>query len=90
MTTPKPLQKNKWTHTNSDERTLQNQRNVLSRWLYSLSLMTGYYAIETTDRRISLLVAVSLLMVSTIMCYVLVQGFRDGMRAAWQDVGVTQ
>lgn len=81
QTTPKPRTK-KWTNTNSDERCLQNVGNPLSRFLYIIALKTGLYSIEPTDRRISLVMACFLTVVSTLMFYVFVQGVREGFQAA--------
>lgn len=80
-TTPVPRKK-KWTDTNSDEKCLSDVNNPLSRFLYVLSLKTGFYAIEPIDRKISLVIACFLLLVSITMCYVFVQGVLDGFNSA--------
>ena len=74
---PRPL-----TNTNSDEQCLTDPQNSLSRALYVLSLKTGFYAIEPMDRRFSLVIVCFLMMVSTMMFYVFVQGVRDGFQQA--------
>ena len=79
----------KWTNTNSDERCLKDVNNPVSRFLYVLSLKTGFYSIEETDRRISLVIFCFLMIVSTIMFYVFVQGVRDGFQQAVASTTVT-
>lgn len=79
--TPVPRKK-KWTDTNSDEKCLADVKNPLSRFIYVLSLKTGFYSIEPSDRKISLLIGCFLMIVSATMCYVFVQGIRDGFQAA--------
>jgi hypothetical protein len=61
---------------------LQQVDNPLSRFWYILSLKTGFYAIESNDRRVSLLVAWFMFITSSLMLYVLGQGVRDGWQAA--------
>lgn len=87
FTPPQPkttpvARKKKWTDTNSDEKCLSDVQNPLNRFLYVLSLKTGFYAIEPTDRKISLVIASFLMIVSVTMGYVFVQGVRDGFQAA--------
>ena len=72
----------KWTNTNSDERCLSDVQNPVARFLYVLSLKTGFYSIEPTDRRLSLLIFCFLMIVSSIMLYVFCQGVRDGFLEA--------
>lgn len=80
MNDPSLPRRGPWTNTNSDEQCLDDTQNALGRALYVLSLKTGFYAIEPTDRRVSLVIVGFLLMVSTMMLHVFVQGVRDGFK----------
>lgn len=79
---PPPPPSPRWTDTNSDERCLadDHHHHPINRFLYILSLKTGFYSIEPMDRRFSLLIVCFLMLVSTVMLYVFGRGVRDGFQ----------
>mmetsp|Transcript_23510 Transcript_23510/g.50993 ORF Transcript_23510/g.50993 Transcript_23510/m.50993 type:complete len:218 (-) Transcript_23510:200-853(-) len=76
-----PRRTKKWTDTNSDKHCIQQKKNPLSRLVYSISLATGYYAIEPLDKKLSLVLGYVLLAIFMLLMYVFCQGFQEGMES---------
>ena len=79
--TSESRKKQRWTDTNSDKHCIQNTHNPLARLGYSISLATGFYAVEPLDKRLSLVLGYSLLAVFLTLITIFIMGVRDGIMA---------
>ena len=81
LTSESRRKKQRWTDTNSDKHCIQNTHNPLARLGYSISLATGFYAVEPLDKRLSLVLGYSLLAVFLTLITIFIMGVRDGIMA---------
>ena len=72
-------QQRRWTDTNSDKHCIQNTQNIFSRMGYTLSLATGFYAIEPLDKRLSMILGYALLIIFILLTFVFYRGVQDGL-----------
>ena len=78
----KEKEKKRWTDTNSDKHCIQNTQNPFAQLGYTISLATGFYAIEPLDKRLSVILAYALLVIFLVLIHVFYQGVQDGLAAA--------
>mmetsp|Transcript_18777 Transcript_18777/g.24186 ORF Transcript_18777/g.24186 Transcript_18777/m.24186 type:complete len:183 (+) Transcript_18777:167-715(+) len=69
----------KWTDTNSDKHCIQHMQNPFARLGYSISLATGFYAVEPLDKKLSIVLGYVLLAIFLLLIYVFYQGVQDGL-----------
>ena len=75
-------EKKRWTDTNSDKHCIQNTQNPFAQLGYTISLATGFYAIEPLDKQLSVILAYALLVIFLVLIHVFYQGVQDGLAAA--------